>query len=153
MFADVWTALQTAILKLTDDFPEGSVSLGDFSILESGLAQVAIITPGPFIEPDVHGAALTIRGWIAYIDLFYRLTQQRAIDWAAFVALRDKLVGTLEMYPSLDGTAGITRVRVAAEVDAIEVFDEDDNGPFFIYQQLTAGVQETATVTGGEYGS
>jgi hypothetical protein len=150
-YATVEAAVQTLIVAMTE-FDSASVSRGDYKILDSGADDLAILTPGSFTkdEPGQAGARKSLRNWSVLVDLFRKYLDDET-TWTNFVATRDALVDQLELYPSLNNTAGVTLVGVEAGSDPSEVYDDDDQGPFFIFQRIRIAVNERTNLSGGEY--
>ena len=142
--------IQTIIRKQTTYFASADVTRGDYSVLDSGGVYFCVLRPGPFGEEEKYGSALQIREMSTMVELYKRYVHQ-ASDYTDFCAMRDAVVGELEKWPSLDSTAGINLVRCAADGPAEEVFDDEGEGPFYIYQELRVRVVVRSTVTGGEY--
>lgn len=150
-YATVEVAVQTLIVAMTE-FDSDSVSRGDYKILDSGADDLAILTPGAFTKDETGqaGARKSLRNWSVLVDLFRKYLDDET-TWINFVATRDALVDQLELYPSLNNTPGVTLVSVEAGSDPSEVDDEDDNGPFFIFQRIRIAVNERTDLSGGEY--
>ncbi len=150
-YATVEAAVQTLIVAMTE-FDSDSVSRGDYKILDSGADDLAVLTPGSFTKDETGqaGARKSLRNWSVLVDLFRKYLDD-GTTWTNFVATRDALVDQLELYPSLNGTAGVTLVAVEAGSDPSEVYDDDDNGPFFIFQRIRIAVNERTDLSGGEY--
>ncbi len=128
------------------------VSRGDYRELDEGAATTAVLTPGAFVQDGVSegGAMKSVRDWSVLIDLFRKYLDD-GTSWTNFEADRDSIMAELEKYPTLNSLAGIVKVQIQADTDPGEIFDEDDNGPFFIWQRLRVNVNERADLTGGEF--
>lgn len=150
-YASVEVAVQTLLQAMTE-FADADVSRGDYKILDSGADNLAVLTPGAFIKDEAAqaGARKSLRNWNVIIDLFRKYLDD-GTTWTDFEATRDALVDRLELFPSLNGTAGVTLVGVEADSDPAEIFDEDDNGPFFLFQRIRVAVNERTDLSGGEY--
>ncbi len=130
---------------------EEDVSRGDYRILDSGGPRFTVLTPGPIDESDALGSYGSIfRIWGMIQDLFVRYTNDPD-SWSAFIDVRDAVLQLVEENPTLNDLTGIIRTRIVTEGDPVEVFDEDDEGPFFILQRLRVTVTERVDRTGGEY--
>jgi hypothetical protein len=150
-YATVEVAVQTLIQAMSE-FDDADVSRGNYLILDSGDDDLAVLTPGSFTkdEPGEAGAYKSVRHWSVLVDLFRKYLDDET-TWINFVATRDALLDHLELYPSLNSTAGIVLVGVEAGSDPSEVYDDDDNGPFFIFQRIRMAVNERTDLAGGEY--
>jgi hypothetical protein len=150
-YATVEVAVQTLIRAMTE-FDDADVSRGDYKILDSGADDLAILTPGSFTKDETGqaGARKSLRNWSVIVDLFRKYLDDET-TWINFVATRDALVDHLELYPSLNNTAGVTLVGVEAGSDPSEIYDDDDDGPFFIFQRIRVAVNERTDLSGGEY--
>lgn len=147
----VEAAVQTLLQAMTE-FASADVTRGDYRRLDKGTNNIAVLTPGAFEQDGVGqaGARKSIRNWSVVIDLFRKYVDD-GTTWTNFEATRDALIVQLEKYPSLDSTAGVTLVTMDAGSDPAEVYDEDDNGPFFLFQRIRVAINERADLSGGEY--
>lgn len=147
----VEAALETLLVAMPE-FSASTVSRGDYRVLDSGSSDLIVLTPGPFEQDGVGqaGARKSIRLWSILADLF-RKYEDDATTWAGFIATRDAVIDNIEKYPTLNNVAGLTLVAMEAPGDPIEVFDEDDNGPFFVFQRIRVAVTERVDLSGGEY--
>ncbi|MGH9158200.1 MAG: hypothetical protein ACRD1K_20720 [Acidimicrobiales bacterium] len=153
-YVTVETRVQSLLQGITGTFPvAASVSRGDYRVLDSGEASLAVLTPGNFDEGRVGqgGAQIVEREWHVLIDLFRKYLDD-GTSWQNFAADRDAVLQELERRPTLNSLDGIVGVALSADSDPGEVFDENDNGPFFIWQRIRIQTMERADVTGGEYG-
>jgi hypothetical protein len=150
-YATVEAAVETLIVAMTE-FTAETVSRGDYRILDEGADDLCVLVPGSFDQDGAGqaGARKSIRAWAVLADLFRRYLDD-ATTWADFVATRDALIDHLEQYPTLNGVAGLTLVALGSDADPTEVFDEDENGPFFVFQRIRIAVTERVDLTGGEY--
>ncbi len=150
-YAVVEAAVQTLLQAMTE-FANADVTQGDYRRLDDGTNNIAVLTPGAFEQDGVAqaGARKSIRNWNVIIDLFRKYVDD-GNTWTNFTATRDALIVQLEKYPSLDSTAGVTLVTMSAGSDPAEIFDDDDNGPFFLFQRIRVTVNERADLSGGEY--
>lgn len=144
--------MKTLLEGMTEFVSNDDISRGDYRILDSGADNLAVLTPGSFIKDEAGqaGARKSLRNWSVITDLFRKYLDD-GTTWTDFEALRDALVDRLELFPSLNGTAGVTLVGLEAGSDPAEVFDEEDNGPFFIFQRIRVAVNERTDLSGGEY--
>ena len=138
---------------LTGVFPKTrSISRGDYRELDEGASTTAVLTPGAFIQDGVTegGSRTTVRDWSVLIDLFRKYLDD-GTSWTDFEADRDSVMSELEKYPSLNSLAGVVKVQIQADADPGEIFDENDGGPFYVWQRLRVNVNERADLTGGEF--
>ncbi|KKN73398.1 hypothetical protein LCGC14_0401010 [marine sediment metagenome] len=152
-YSSVEAAVLTLLQALTGTFAATTdVSRGDYRILDSGADAVAVLVPGAFEQDGIAegGARKSVRDWNVLIDLFRKYLDE-GTTWTNFETDRDAVIAELEKYPTLNGEAGIVRGIISADADAGEVFDEDDNGPFFVWQRLRIKITERADLSGGEF--
>ena len=152
-YATVEARVKLLLEGLTGVFPKTrSVSRGDYRELDEGASTTAVLTPGAFVQDGVAqgGARKSVRDWGVLIDLFRKYLDD-GTSWTDFEADRDSVIAELEKYPSLNSLAGIVRVQIQADTDPGEIFDDDDGGPFFIWQRLRVTVVERADLSGGEF--
>ena len=152
-YSSVEAALQTILQGLTGTFADtAQVTLGNYDVLDSGVAASAVLVPGAF-EQDGQGeggARKSVRAWNVLIDLFRKYVDE-GTTYTSFTTDRDAVIAEIEKYPTLNGETGIVNVIVRSDGDPGEVFDEDDAGPFFVWQRLRVAVTERADLSGGEY--
>ncbi|RMD64625.1 hypothetical protein D6833_04135 [Candidatus Parcubacteria bacterium] len=149
-YVDVADAVQAKLQALTSVFANSTdVTRGDYRVLDTGSQTVAVLVPGAFSAAEI-AAYQSKREWVVLVDLFCRYLDD-AETWSRFESARDSVIAQLELYPSLDGTTGITQVSVESDGDAVEVFDESGAGPFFVMQRLRVVVTERVGLSGGEF--
>ncbi len=152
-YSSVEAAVLTLLQALTGTFAATTdVTRGDYRILDSGADAVAILVPGAFEQDGIGegGARKSVRDWNVLIDLFRKYVDD-GTTWTNFETDRDAVMGQLEKYPTLDGESGVVNVIISADADPGEVFDEDDQGPFFVWQRLRIRITERADLSGGEF--
>ena len=152
-YSSVEAAVLTILQGLTGTFVSTSdVTRGNYEVLDSGADATAVLIPGAFEQDGIAegGARKSVRDWNVLIDLFRKYLDE-GTTWTNFETDRDAVIAELEKYPTLNGEAGIVRGIISADADAGEVFDEDDNGPFFVWQRLRIKITERADLTGGEF--
>ena len=151
-YAVIEAAVKTLLEGMTEFVSNDDISRGDYRILDSGAINLAVLTPGTFTKDEAGqaGARKSLRNWSVIIDLFRKYLDDGK-TWTDFEATRDALVDRLELFPSLNGTAGVTLVGVEADSELGGIFDEDDNGPFFLVQTIRVAVNERTDLSGGEY--
>lgn len=113
---------------------------------------MAVLIPGTYERAGEGegGARKSVRNWTVLIDLFRKYLDD-GTTWTNFETDRDAVIAEIEKYPSLDSEAGVVDVTIAADADPGEIFDDDDQGPFFVWQRLRVGVTERADLSGGEF--
>ena len=151
-YAVVEAAVKTILEGMSEFVSNDDISRGDYRILDSGASNLAVLTPGAFVKDEAGqaGARKSLREWSVIIGLFRKHVDD-GNSWTDFESIRDALVDRLELFPSLNGTAGVTLVGMEAGSDPDEIFDEDENGPFFIFQRIRVSVNERTDLSGGEY--
>ena len=152
-YATIEARVKLLLEGLTGIFPETKlVSRGDYRELDSGASTIAVLIPGAFLQDGVAqgGARKSVRDWSVLIDL-YRKYLDEGTTWTDFEADRDAILEELEKYPSLNSLPGIVRVQIQADADPGEIDDEDNQGPFFVWQRLRVTVVERADLSGGEF--
>ena len=152
-YSSVEIALQTILQGLTGTFAStADVTRGDYGVLDSGVSASAVLVPGSF-EQDGEGeggARKSVRAWNVLIDLFRKYVDE-GTTYTSFETDRDAVIAEIEKYPTWNVESGIVNVIVRSDGDPGEVFDEEDAGPFFVWQRLRVGVTERADLSGGEY--
>lgn len=152
-YSSVEIAVQTLMQALTGTFAStDDVSRGDYRILDSGADTLAVLIPGPFEQDGIAegGARKSVRAWQVLIDLFRQYVDD-GTTWTNFETDRDAVLAQIEKYPTLDGESGVVNIVITADADPGEVFDEDEAGPFFVWQRLRLTITERADLSGGEF--
>lgn len=139
------------VVALHADWVAAQITKGDYGVLDLGYELSGVMIPGnvPDSTPDA-GSQIIFIEWTVIFEFFFNLSNVPA-DFENFGSARDGLFDHIYKYPTLNGTTGITKIRITAPNDPVEVFDENENGPFFLMQQLRVGVVEKVDLTGGEY--
>lgn len=152
-YSSVEAAVLTILQGLTGTFAStDDVTRGDYRILDSGANANAVLIPGAFEQDGIAegGARKSVRAWNVLIDLFRKYVDD-GTTWTNFETDRDAVMAELELYPTLNSEAGIVGVTISADADPGEVFDEDDGGPFFVWQRMRLTITERADLSGGEF--
>ncbi len=152
-YSSVEAAVLTLLQALTGTFAATTdVTRGDYRILDSGADTNAVLIPGSFEQDGIAegGARKSVRDWNVLIDLFRQYADD-GTTWTNFETDRDAVMAQLEKYPTLNGESGVVNVVISADADPGEVFDEDDAGPFFVWQRLRIRITERADLSGGEF--
>ncbi len=152
-YSSVEAAVLTILQGLTGTFASTSdVTRGDYEVLDSGAGATAVLIPGSFEQDGIGegGARKSVRNWNVLIDLFRKYVDE-GTTWTSFETDRDAVIAEIERYPTLNSEAGIVNVIVRSDADPGEVFDEDDQGPFFVWQRLRIRITERADLSGGEF--
>src|SRR5437870_9577044 len=149
-YAAIEARVQSLLQARTDIFDRtADVSLSDERVLDAGSAPYAILWPGPFQEE--HAGAQRVRTtWHVLVELFEKYTADDTA-WNNLKATRENVVVELRKWPTLNGLAGVKRTQVVNGADILPVYDENDNGPFFLSQVVELEVDEYSSITGGEY--
>jgi len=142
-----------AILQGTTRFPDANVTIGDYRILNMGVNEAAIITPGAVPGNEEDGQNRQLVTWHTLVDLFER-DQQDGTAWVDFYQERDDVIGTLQRYPNLNQTAvEIVAYGISADGDPAQIKSKDNAGPLWIVQTLRIEITERVVVSGGDFGS
>ena len=152
-YATIEARVKLLLEGLTGVFPSTNlIARGDYRELDSGASTIAVLTPGAFVQDGIGegGARKSVRNWSVLIDLFKKYIDD-GTSWTDFADDRDTIMAELEKFPSLNSLPGVVQVIIAADIDPGEIFDEDDNGPFFLWQRLRVNVTERADLIGGEF--
>jgi hypothetical protein len=142
--AAVLTLIQAISTVSSDD-----ITRGDYSVMDSGRDNIAVITPGAIDQPDAR-SRMSYYEWDVLIDVIRRYIDDGSTS-VSFIQWRDSIMTQLESYPTLDGVTGVLRTRIRTEGDPDDIFDDDDAGPFFKVQRLRLTITQRIDLTGGEY--
>lgn len=108
--ATIQAALQTLIQALAN-FADADVTKGDFRVIGRGSAPYAIILPGSFRAKRSGDWSQVQFVWSHPIEVWDRFTGD---DYSGIVTARQAVVDQVNVYPTLDGTAGISNAYAEA---------------------------------------
>lgn len=151
-YSDCEMAIAKRIASLTDIFKAGSVSQGNYTVIEKGYESACVITPGSFqSEKESDGSLWKI--WQISVDVFQRNSSDA---WAKFRQMRSAVITEIESHPSLmlDGgvqVAGVMGVSVVSGDLPSYVEKEGTNTSTHIVQTLAVQVRQLVYLDGGEF--
>lgn len=151
-YSDCEMAITKRIASLTDIFKPGSVSQGNYVVIEKGYESACVITPGAFqSEKNSEGTLWKI--WQISVDIFQRNSQDA---WAGFRVMRSAVINEIESHPSLmlDAgvqVAGVMGVSVTSGDTPSYVEKESTGISTHIIQTLTVQVTQLVDLDGGEF--
>jgi hypothetical protein len=128
--------LKTLLLTVGSLSPAG-VTEGDARVLDSGITYAAIIYPGT-VPPYELAAKVRMHEWEALVDIFIKFTDDTT--YSAFGTFRDAVMAAILAGRILSETYFITSMQATGGPS--DVMDKQDNGPFFVTQQLQLTIRE-----------
>lgn len=145
-YGTVEARVQTLLQGLTSVFtPTTAVTRGDWRVLDRGYANSAVLFPAPFDQTENNiapGGNIVI--WKVKLELFKKYS---SAVYTTFGTMRDAVIEHLFKYPTLNSLADCAVLPNLSGAELVEVFDKDNNGPFFLSQVLTLSVSNIVTVT------
>jgi hypothetical protein len=121
----------------TTNFVTGSVTEGDYRILDSGYTNACVLLPGSFPEMDLASLKRDIY-WEAYADLFTRFVDDTS--YTTFGTLRDSVFTIIRANRSLSAVYQMIGISPADEPR--DIFNKQGQGPFWIMQRLRIAIVE-----------
>jgi len=139
--------IQLLLQGLTSIFAEPSqVTRGDFSVLDAGYDQCAVLRPGAFEDTGTQmGPGSHVFRFVTHINFYKRYFDNATI--VSFERQRDAIIEHILKYPSLNGLADTVLLNVIRGDEPGELYDRGGNGPFFITQTIDVSVSHVVTVT------
>lgn len=129
--------LKTLILTATTTFVTGSVTEGDYRVLDSGYTNSCVLLPGQIPNIDTAGMVRE-QTWVCIADVFTKFVNDGS--YSTFGSTRDALVATIDAAPCL--SAAYFVMGISSEGDPQEVYDTNGGGPYFVTQRLRITIQE-----------
>jgi len=130
-------ALVKTLLITNSNLGAGTVTEGDYTVLDSGHIYSAVLNPGAFGRHEL--AEMTReRPWTVLVDLFAKFSDDTT--YSALGTLRDSIIETLKGGRCLSSIYVINGIE--SDQDPQEVFDRQSNGPFFVMQTLRLTLDE-----------
>lgn len=129
--------LLKTLLLTNGNFPAGTVTEGDLSILDNGITNAAVLFPAGIGNFDLAGMTRE-QIWEGFIDLYTKFVDDAS--YSTFGTLRDSVIATLDTTKCLNDTYFM--MAIASDGDPVEVYDKQGGGPFFIWQRLRLQINE-----------
>lgn len=156
MYAALEAQVKAILLLQTSHFSvSGQVRQGDWSNLDAGYSQNAVLYPGDVTETGYAAANNVTRIWTMHLDLFQGIVGTHAEALALFVTLRDDILVHLQKYPKLNGLqidgapADVAVLSINSDEPAW-IGATDDSGPFAIKNTLDLRIRLDTTATSAE---
>ncbi len=147
-YTNIEGALQTISQTLTSYFAVAAqVTRGDYGVLDAGYDYALVLYPGAYADTGYWANNTIAREWTVHADLFQRVAGDDAGALQTFIALREAWLDTIHAYPRLNNLSGVQSVNAVRGDEPAWLFDDSNNGPFFIKQTFTLTVTELVTVT------
>ena len=129
--------LKTLILTATSTFAAGSVTEGDYRVLDSGVTNSVVLLPGSV--PNIDTAGMTReQNWECIADVFTKFVDDTS--YSTFGTVRDTLISTIDAAPCLSATYFV--MGISSDGEARDVEDIQGSGPYFVTQRLRIAIQE-----------
>lgn len=129
--------LKTLILTAGATFVSGSVTEGDYRVLDSGKTNMVVLIPGSVPSIDTAGMVRE-QTWECIADVFTKFVDDTS--YSTFGTVRDTLISTIDAAPCLSATYFVT--AISSDGEARDVFDTQGGGPYFVTQRLRITIQE-----------
>jgi hypothetical protein len=146
--ATVISAAQDIIRKL-DDYDNKNTSVGDFSILDRGHQQAAVLEYQPSdhgpgnIKAQVHQEFASVHNIIIRVYRQYRDSD----SYEDLLDDADAIITEFNKYPKLDATSGVLQALIRKTGDVYARFDVGGEAPSFLRMELFLEVIEAVTLT------
>lgn len=147
-YINIEGALQTITQTLTSYFAVAAqVTRGDYSVLDAGYDYALVLYPGPYEDAGYWANNTIARAWTVHADLFARVAGDDAGAVTNLIAVREAWLDKVHAYPRLNNLSGVQSVNATRGDEPVWLFDDSNNGPFWLKQTFTISVTELATVT------
>lgn len=129
--------LKTLILNASTTFVSGSVTEGDYRVLDSGYTNSCVLLPGQVPNFDTAGMVRE-QVWECIADVFTKFVDDTS--YSTFGATRDAMITTIDAAPCLSATYFV--MAISSDGEPRDVFDTSGGGPYFVTQRLRITIQE-----------
>lgn len=128
--------IKTLLLTNTN-LVSGSVTEGDYRVLDSSYTNSAVLLPGSVPSYDTSGMTRS-QQWTCILDLFCRFVDDTS--YASFGTLRDSVMDTIIAAPCLSAVYTIT--EITTDGDPVDINYKDGSGPVYVSQRLNLSIEE-----------